>query len=86
MKRPDGSLISFMSNLVKAEGGINCAQGIPGFEPPKELISELISAAAQPIHQYPAGNGNPKLRGLIASGLAGNCGLKDENVLVTNGR
>ena len=85
MKRPDGSLISFMSNLVKAEGGINCAQGIPGFNPPEELISELVSAAAQPVHQYPAGNGNPKLRGLIASGLAGNCGLRAENVLVTNG-
>ena len=69
MKRPDGSLISFMSNLVKKNGGINCAQGIPGFEQPKELISELVSAAQTPIHQYPAGNGNPKLRVLISSGL-----------------
>ena len=85
MKRPDGSLISFMSNLVKANGGINCAQGIPGFEPPKELVSELVSVAQTPIHQYPAGNGNPKLRELIAAGLCGNSGLKAENVLVTNG-
>jgi len=85
MKRPDGSLISFMSNLVKANGGINCAQGIPGFDPPEELIEELICAAKQSVHQYPAGNGNPKLRGLIASGLAGNCGLTAENILVTNG-
>jgi len=85
MKRPDGSLISFMSNLVKKNGGINCAQGIPGFNPPEELINELIFAAKQPIHQYPAGNGNPKLRELIASGLCGNCGLAAENVLVTNG-
>ena len=85
MKRPDGSLISYMSNLVKANGGINCAQGIPGFNPPEELIEELIRAAKQPVHQYPAGNGNPELRGLVASGLAGNCGLKAENVLVTNG-
>ena len=85
MKRPDGSLISFMSNLVKANGGINCAQGIPGFNPPEELIDELILAAKQPVHQYPAGNGNPKLRGLVASGLTGNCGLTAGNVLVTNG-
>ena len=85
MKRPDGSLISFMSNLVKKNGGINCAQGIPGFEPPKELIEELISAAKTPIHQYPAGNGNPELRALVASGLCGNCGISAENVLVTNG-
>ncbi len=85
MKRPDGSLISFMSNLVKKNGGINCAQGIPGFEPPKELISELVSAAQTPIHQYPAGNGNPKLRVLISSGLCGNSGMSAENVLVTNG-
>ncbi|MBP5202650.1 pyridoxal phosphate-dependent aminotransferase [bacterium] len=85
MKRPDGSLISFMSNLVKKNGGINCAQGIPGFEPPKELIEELVSAAKTQIHQYPAGNGNPELRGLVASGLCGNCGISAENVLVTNG-
>ena len=85
MKRPDGSLISFMSNLVKKNGGINCAQGIPGFEPPKELIDELVSAAHQPVHQYPAGNGDPKLRGLVAGGLCGNCGLTAENILVTNG-
>ena len=85
MERPDGSLISFMSNLVKKNGGINCAQGIPGFNPPEELIDELISAAKQPVHQYPAGNGNPKLRGLVAAGLAGNCGLTAENVLITNG-
>ena len=85
MKRPDGSLISFMSKLLKKNGGINCAQGIPGFEPPEELISELVSAAQTPIHQYPAGNGNPKLRGLVAAGLCGNCGMSAENVLVTNG-
>lgn len=85
MNRPDGSLISFMSNLVKANGGINCAQGIPGFEPPEELISELVSVAQTPIHQYPAGNGNPKLRELVSSGLCGKSGLKADNVLVTNG-
>ena len=32
-KRPKGSLISFFSNKVKANGGINLAQGIPGFSP-----------------------------------------------------
>ena len=85
MERPAGSLISFMSNLVKKNGGINCAQGIPGFNPPEELINELVAAAKRPVHQYPAGNGNPKLRELIASGLSGNCGLTTENVLVTNG-
>ena len=85
MKRPDGSLISFMSNLVKANGGINCAQGIPGFNPPEELISELVSVAQTRIHQYPAGNGNPKLRELVAAGLCGSSGMEAGNVLVTNG-
>lgn len=74
-----------MSNLVKEKGGINCAQGIPGFDPPEELIQELVSAAKTPVHQYPAGMGNPKLREHIASGLCGNCGLGTENILVTNG-
>ena len=85
MKRPDGSLISFMSNLVKANGGINCAQGIPGFNPPEELISELVSVAQTQIHQYPAGNGSPKLRELVAAGLCGSSGMEAGNVLVTNG-
>ena len=33
-ERPAGSLISYMSDKVKAGGGLNLAQGLPGFPPP----------------------------------------------------
>ena len=54
-----------MSNKVKANGGINLAQGIPGFQPPKELIEHLIKVAPTKIHQYAAGNGNNDLLDLL---------------------
>ena len=86
MERPQGSLISFMSNMVKANGGINCAQGIPGFNPPEELLEELARLAGEPVHQYPAGNGNLKLREIIINNIAKLPDFSaDANVLVTNG-
>ena len=56
---PSGSLISYFSNKVKTHGGINLAQGIPGFSPPKELLQILSENATKPnIHQYAPGIGN----------------------------
>ncbi|MDD2634570.1 MAG: pyridoxal phosphate-dependent aminotransferase [Bacteroidales bacterium] len=56
-----GSLIGFFSNLVKTKGGINLAQGIPGFQPPKELIEILSQTINENYHQYAPGLGNLKL-------------------------
>lgn len=58
---PNVSLIGFMSNKVKTYGGINLAQGIPGFEPPKELIELLVDNASRGFNQYAAGDGDLKL-------------------------
>lgn len=85
MKKPAGSLISFMSNLVKTNGGINCAQGIPGFNPPKELLQKLKDLSDRNVHQYPAGNGIPELKKIIASGLIENSEFTESNILITNG-
>ena len=85
MLKPDGSLISYMSNLVKTHGGINCAQGIPGFAPPRELLDKLVEVTQRNVHQYSAGNGYPPLRELISSGITGSAGLENSNVLITNG-
>lgn len=66
LQRPDGSLISFFSNRVKKEGGINLAQGTPGFPPPQALLNLLASGAAdKSLHQYAPGNGNFQLLELI---------------------
>ena len=64
-QKPTGSYISFMSNKVKQFGGINFAQGIPGFDPPKELTNILARIADQKIHQYAPGNGNNELLELL---------------------
>ena len=59
---PKGSLISFFSNKVKTYGGINLAQGIPGFSPPTELLHILSDISTDTgIHQYAPGIGNYKL-------------------------
>ncbi len=49
-QKPAGSYISFMSNKVKTHGGINLAQGIPGFNPPKELTNILSQISNDNIH------------------------------------
>ncbi len=64
--KPTGSLISYFSNLVKTEGGINLAQGIPGFQPPSELTNALAKFATQNVHQYAPGIGNTKLLDLLS--------------------
>jgi aspartate/methionine/tyrosine aminotransferase len=58
---PEGSLISYMSNLVKSQGGLNLAQGIPAFEPPIELTEMLKNIAFDNVHQYAPGRGNQML-------------------------
>lgn len=66
MDKPKGSLISFMANKVKSEGGINLAQGIPSFDPPKELLKILSEVAFDKVHQYAPGNGNAQLLELLS--------------------
>ncbi|MEA1873182.1 MAG: pyridoxal phosphate-dependent aminotransferase, partial [Bacteroidota bacterium] len=60
------SWISYFSNLVKENGGINLAQGIPGFQPPSALLKALQDASNTSIHQYAPGLGNHKLRAHIS--------------------
>ncbi|MDQ1350786.1 MAG: Aminotransferase, partial [Acidobacteriota bacterium] len=66
MNRPEGSLISYFSNRVKKEGGINLAQGTPGFPPPSQLLAILKKIAGdRRLHQYAPGIGNYDLLELI---------------------
>ncbi len=84
-EKPAGSYISFMSNKVKSRGGINLAQGIPGFQPPKELLQYLSDIAFDPIHQYAPGDGNNKLLELLVDKYSQYKSFRKENFLVTNG-
>lgn len=79
--KPDGSYISYFSNLVKVNGGINLAQGIPGFQPPTELINILKDIANSQHHQYAPGIGNLQLRALIENSY----GVEPDELLVVQG-
>ena len=84
--KPEGSLISYMSNIAKEKGGVNLAQGIPGFSPPLELPKILKEIAQEEIHQYPAGNGDPRLVGQLQKYYQKSCpAISKDNILVLNG-
>jgi len=84
-QKPSGSYISFMSNKVKSHGGINLAQGIPGFDPPKELTDILSRITNENIHQYAPGNGNNELLGLLLNKYQKEYSFKKDDILITQG-
>lgn len=81
MEKPKGSLISFMANKVKSEGGLNLAQGIPGFEPPMELLKMLEQTVFDNIHQYAPGKGNQ----LLLNQLVKHYNIPQNQFLIVNG-
>lgn len=83
--KPTGSYISYMSNLVKEKGGINLAQGIPGFMPPQELLEILSRKAFEDIHQYAPGTGNKKLLKGLVEHYSEYSNFSTDNFLITNG-
>lgn len=85
MELPKGSLISYFSTLVKQHGGINLAQGIPGFNPPQELLGELENISYENIHQYPPGIGNFALTEQLLHYYSDQYPLKKENMLILQG-
>ncbi len=82
-ERPAGSLISYMSDKVKAGGGLNLAQGLPGFPPPPELTDILKELSDQPVHQYAPGRGDNDLRDILPTLFPG--GPARDQFIVTNG-
>jgi methionine aminotransferase len=83
--KPEGSYISYFSNLVKANGGINLAQGIPGFQPPEGLRQSLSSIVNNNVHQYAPGVGNFKLISLLQQNYSRYFEVEKENFLVVQG-
>ena len=73
-----------MSNLVKQQGGINLAQGIPGFNPPNELLHILEHIAKENIHQYAPGNGNNDLLDSLTDHYK-KFNFKKDDFLIVNG-
>jgi len=84
-QKPKGSYISFMSNMVKSQGGINLAQGIPGFDPPQELTEILSEITKEKIHQYAPGNGNNELLDILLSKYQTEYPFTKDDFLITQG-
>nr|MBP7497838.1 pyridoxal phosphate-dependent aminotransferase [Bacteroidales bacterium] len=83
---PEGSLISFMSDKVKHFGGINLAQGLPGFSPPVALLDFLSEISTDiSLQQYAPGNGDKRLLELIYSHYSKFSNYKQDNFVVVNG-
>lgn len=79
------SWISYMSNKVKTLGGINLAQGLPGFRPPEKLLALLAEEALANNHQYAPGRGIPSLTAHVARYLGLSPEQGQSNVLITCG-
>ncbi|MCD6333260.1 MAG: pyridoxal phosphate-dependent aminotransferase, partial [Bacteroidales bacterium] len=82
---PGVSMIAYMSNLVKLHGGINLAQGVPGFDPPEKLVTLLKETINKPLHQYAPGDGNPRLMDAVIGLYKNEISLSRKNILITQG-
>jgi aminotransferase len=60
------SVIREMTRVVSLHGGVNLAQGMPNFPPPRELIEAAHRAIDGDFHQYAITWGAPQLRRAIA--------------------
>jgi aspartate/methionine/tyrosine aminotransferase len=60
------SVIREMTRVVSAHGGVNLAQGMPNWAPPKVLIDAAHRAIDGDFHQYAITWGAPQLRRAIA--------------------
>jgi aspartate/methionine/tyrosine aminotransferase len=64
------SVIREMTRVVDAHGGVNLAQGMPNFPPPRELLEAAHRAIDGDFHQYAITWGAPRLRRAIADKYA----------------
>ncbi|MBI2016513.1 MAG: aminotransferase class I/II-fold pyridoxal phosphate-dependent enzyme [Candidatus Rokubacteria bacterium] len=60
------SVIREMTRVVGQHGGVNLAQGMPNFPPPRELLEAAHRAIDGDFHQYAITWGTPRLRRAIA--------------------
>ena len=60
------SVIREMTRVVSQHGGVNLAQGMPDFPPPRELLEAAHRAIDGDFHQYAITWGTPRLRRAIA--------------------
>ena len=68
-----------MTRLHAEVGGVNLAQGLPDFDPPKELVAALANAIERPAnHQYGWTWGLPALRAAVSEKSARVNGIRSD--------
>ncbi|QAT44090.1 aminotransferase class I/II-fold pyridoxal phosphate-dependent enzyme [Aminipila luticellarii] len=60
------SVIRRMTRISDQYGAVNLSQGMPDFEPPKEILSRLVEAAMEGPHQYATTWGAKNFREALA--------------------
>ncbi len=83
----EGSWISYFSSKAQREGGINLAQGRPGYFPPKDLLKFLKTLTKDKnLHQYAPGKGDFQLiEETLKVYKKFNKNLKKDNILIVQG-
>lgn len=82
------SIFTEMTDLARARGAVNLAQGFPDFLGPARVLDALAAQVATSHHQYAPGNGEPRLRAGVARLVAATTGVAydpGDEVTITTG-
>jgi aspartate/methionine/tyrosine aminotransferase len=70
------SIFTEMTDLARARGAVNLAQGFPDFLGPDELLRAIASHVETSHHQYAPGNGEERLRRAVSRFVASTTGIE----------
>jgi aspartate/methionine/tyrosine aminotransferase len=82
------SIFTEMTELARARGAVNLAQGFPDFHGPDELLRAIAQHVETSHHQYAPGNGEERLRRAVARFVASTTGVERDwatEVTITTG-
>ncbi len=82
------SIFTEMTELARARGAVNLAQGFPDFHGPEELLRAIARHVETSHHQYAPGSGEERLRRAVARFVASTTGVERDwatEVTITTG-
>ncbi len=82
------SIFTEMTELARAHGAVNLAQGFPDFLGPDRLLRAIEAHVGSSHHQYAPGNGEGRLRRAVARAVAASTGVERDpttEVTITTG-
>jgi len=69
------SVFTEMTELARAAGAVNLAQGFPDFPGPERLLDAVAAALREGTNQYAPGAGEPRLRSAVARLVESSTGI-----------